>query len=313
MVADIDPTARMREGADRGVTPALYRPLRVLDLIPTGTTDGNLVPYTQESVVTGADAAVEAAEGAAKPEASVTFTDEDAPVRTIAAWMKIRKQALADFAALRSIIDTRLRYYVRRRLEGQVLAGSGSGVNLQGILNTPGIGSVSYNAAVPVSELVLSGITNIFLAEGEADGVVLNPIDWQTVLTEKAHNRPAGTVGSYEYVGGGPFASTPQSIWGPLHPVGVARSGGGPRGRLPARHDAADARRGERPAVRLGPGRLHPKPGHDAGPAPGRAAGVAPAGVPGVGAGVARAATCRGAGGARITRQGAAPSAAGPR
>ena len=211
LVADVSVSDDMRRGTYRGVLPQLVRPLRVLDLIPTGTTDGNLVPYTQESgPLTGA---AETAEGDAKPEAGITFTDADAPVRTIAAWMKLRKQSLSDFAALQSIVDGRLRYLVRRRLEGQILAGDGSGSNLRGILNTSGIGTVEFNADVPTSELVLSGITNVYLNEGEADGVVLNPIDWQTALTEKAQNA-AGDAGSFEYVGGGPFGSTPGSLWG---------------------------------------------------------------------------------------------------
>lgn len=207
---------RQREGAYRGVMPAVYRPLSFLPLIPTGTTDGNLVPYTQENVATGG--AAEVAEGAVKPEAGLSFTDMDAPVRTIAAWMKTRKQVLSDIPALRSTIDSRLRYLVQRRLEDQILNGDGAGVNLLGILNTPGIGSVAANTGVPLTEQILSGITNVYLNEGVADGVVLNPIDWQKALTEKAHfgggTGAAGTAGSYEYIGGGPFGTTPSTIWG---------------------------------------------------------------------------------------------------
>ncbi len=211
MVADVDPSSYMRRGTYRGVIPQLRRVIRLLDLIPTGATDGNSVPYTQESgPFTGA---LETAEGSAKPEASMTYTDADAPVRTIAAWLKTRKQGLADFAALRTIIDSRLRYLVLRRLEAQVVNGDGSGVNLRGLLQTSGIGSVAYQSTLPLTELILSGITNIYLADGEAEGVALYPTDWQKALTEKAKNG-AGTVGSYEYIGGGPFGNTPMTIWG---------------------------------------------------------------------------------------------------
>ncbi len=221
--ADIAPTNNMRRGASRGLLPQSQRPLRILDLIPTGTTDGNSVPYTVESgAFTGP---VEVAEGGTKPEAGVTYTDADAPVQTIAAWMKIRKQALADFAALRSIIDQRLRYAVERRLEGQVLAGTGSGSNLTGILNTSGIGTVPYSATVSTTELILSGVTNIYLADGVADGIAMHPADWQIALTERAHNG-ANTVGSYEYLGGGPFGTTPQTLWGvPCTPSAAVPAG----------------------------------------------------------------------------------------
>jgi HK97 family phage major capsid protein len=207
--ADIGGTSQMRIGTFAGITPQIFRPLRILDLLPTGTTDGNNVPYTQEG---GTFLAAEAAEGAAKAEGGVTFTDANAPVQTIAAWQKIRKQALADVAALQSIIDGRLRYSVRRRLEAQVLAGDGTDPNLRGILNTTGVGSVAFAAGTPLTELVLSGLTGVYLADAEASAVVVHPTNWQTMVVQKAS-------GSGEYVGGGPFINMPQVLWGvPLIP-----------------------------------------------------------------------------------------------
>jgi len=185
-----------------------------LNLIPVGTTDGNLVPYTQERPVTGSSFAREVPEGELKPEGTINdYIDADAPVRTIAAWMKTRKQALADFPALRTTIDSRLRYMVQLRLAEQVLNGDGSGVNIEGILNTDGIGTVSYSASVPLAEQVLSGITAVYLNDGQADGTVMNPLDWFKVMVAKAHNA-ADDAGSYSYYGGGPFGETPSSLWG---------------------------------------------------------------------------------------------------
>lgn len=202
--ADIAVTADMRAAPWGGVQPALRRQLTVLDLLPTGAIDGNVLPYTQEGG--SFDDAAEVAEGDVKPEAGVTFTDATAPVQTIAVWMKIRKQVLADVAALQTIIDSRLRYSVLRRLEGQVLAGDGDDPNLRGILNTTGIGAVTAaTGAVPV-EQVLRGITTVLLADAQANGVVLHPLDWQNVLLMKATTN--------EYISGGPFSVTPNQLWG---------------------------------------------------------------------------------------------------
>ena len=214
--ADIGVSPKMRPPDYQGIKAAIYRPFTFLNLIPTGTTDSNSIEYTQENPVTGA--AVEVAEGQAKPDANLTFTDASAPVATIAAWMKTRKQVLADVSALRSIMDTRLRYLVQKRLEEQVLNGGGTGADLRGLLQTPGIGTVTYQSALPLGENILSGITNVYLNDGAADGIVLHPTDWQQALTQKAHfgggAGAAGTAGSYDYYGGGPFGSTPQSLWG---------------------------------------------------------------------------------------------------
>lgn len=200
--AEISGTAGSRRSEFAGVVAQPRRSLSVLDLIPTGTTDGNSVPYVQEG---GTYGAAETAEGLAKPEDGLTLTDANAQVETIAAWLKIRKQALADTPMLQSIIDTRLRYSVRRRLEAQVINGNGTSPNLRGIMQTTGTQSVAY-AAGPLADLILTGITKVMLAEGEADGVALNPTDWQTVLSGK------GSDG--HYLAGGPFSPIPPSIWG---------------------------------------------------------------------------------------------------
>lgn len=208
LVADVTGSANMRRAEYAGILPQLRRMLRVLDLLPTGTMDGNSIPYTEESG--SLDTAAETAEGAAKPEAAWTPTDKTADAQTIAHWLKIRKQVLADFPALQSIIDARLRYGVERRLENQVLSGDGAGSNLRGILNTAGIGAVAYNAAELAADQVLSGITSILLADALADGIVMHPTDWATVLKKKAD--AAGQDG--HYYSGGPFQGTPQVMWG---------------------------------------------------------------------------------------------------
>jgi HK97 family phage major capsid protein len=212
--------------------PALPRQVRdqlsFLNLIPIGTTDGNSVPYTQKTPITGTDPspARETAEGDLKPEGTwIDYIDAEAPVRTIAVWLKTRKQVLSDIPALRSTMDTRLRYMVQKRLAEEVLNGNGSGVNLRGILQTSGIGQVNYNASIPASENILSGITNVYLNDGVADGIVVNPIDWMSVVTAKYQNGP-GNAGSFEYVGGGPFGNTPANLWGvPVIPSQVMSRG----------------------------------------------------------------------------------------
>ncbi len=219
LAADVTGTADMRRGEWRGIIPQLRRMLRVLDLIPTGTMDGNVLPYTEESGEWTGPA--ETAEGSEKPEAGVTFTDKEATARTIAAWMKLQKQSLSDFSALRTIVDSRLRYGVERRLEGQVLNGDGEAPNLKGILKTAGHGLVKYAAAELLADQILRSITTVLLADAIPSGVVLTPTIWQEILLKKstfATGEKEGEVsflgGSGQYYSGGPFAITPQTIWG---------------------------------------------------------------------------------------------------
>jgi HK97 family phage major capsid protein len=217
LVADITGTTSMRRGDFAGIIPQLRRRLSVLDLLPTGTMNNNTFPYTQESG--SFSTAVETAEGGAKYEAALTLTDAEAVAATIAHWLKIRKQALADAAALQSLIDSRLRYGVLRRLEAQVLNGDGAGANIRGILQTSGIGAVAFSAGALIADQVLKGITTVYLADAEATGVVLHPTDWQNALLAKA-------TGDGHYFSGGPFEVTPQVLWGvPLVPSVVVPQG----------------------------------------------------------------------------------------
>lgn len=203
--ADLAPTANMRRGDYYGILPQLQRPLTLLDLIPSGSMSGSNIPYTQEGgLFTGA---AETAEGAMKPEAAITWTDTEAIARVIAAWMKIQKAALADVPAIRAVMDQRLRYLVLRRLEAEIINGNGTAPNLRGILNTSGIGTVAFNGAELVADQVLTGITNVLLADALADVIVMNPLDWAEVLKKKA-------PGDGHYYGGGPFSVTPQVMWG---------------------------------------------------------------------------------------------------
>jgi HK97 family phage major capsid protein len=190
---------------NRGMLQPALRPLTFLDLIPTGTTDSNMIEYVQVTAVpTGA---VEVAELAAKASMGLSTADATAPVRTIAGYVKVARQALDDMAGLATLINTLLPYEVRRRIEGQVLAGNGVGQNLRGIINTSGIAAVGGLAYDNVADAILAGITAIVLSDGDPNFVAMNPILWQQLLTMKAD-----TAGTYLY--GTPASLQAPTIWG---------------------------------------------------------------------------------------------------
>ncbi len=217
LAADVAGTEAMRRGPFYGVVPQLRRRLRVLDLIPTDTMEGQKMPYTRES---GSFAtAAETAEGTTKPEAAITYTDEEASAQTIAHWLKVQKQSLADHAQMQTTIDSRLRYGVLLRLEDQVLAGDGTGDNLDGIVHTSGIGSVAFDADELPADQILTGIVTVFVNNGEASAIVMNPFDWARALRAKAD-------GDGHYYSNGPFSVTPETMWGvPLIPSNAIAQG----------------------------------------------------------------------------------------
>ena len=157
----------------RGVVAPRLLPLNLLDLIPTGTTDSNIVQYVQ---VTGTpQSAAETAELGLKPQVGLTTVDATAPVRTIAGYIKVSRQALDDMAGLGTMINTLLPHDVRRRVMMQILYGDGQGQDLLGILNTSGIGTPSWHSGDTAADAILRSITTVVLSDNDPNFVCLNP------------------------------------------------------------------------------------------------------------------------------------------
>ena len=211
-----------RRSAFGGAYPMARRQLTLLDVIPTGTMDNNSFPYVQEGGTYAAAETTEAsgadAAGQLKPEAGITLTDAQADAATIAHWKKLSKQSLEDVGAVRALVDSHLRYGVLRRLEGQILVGNGTAPNIRGIRNTSGIQTQAF-AAGPIASMLLQAIAKVFIAEGQADAVVVNPADWASLLAERDGSGGAGT-GGYLVGGDGSAVGSPTAtIWGvPLIP-----------------------------------------------------------------------------------------------
>jgi HK97 family phage major capsid protein len=162
-----------------GIVPGAFRTLRVTDVIPNFTTNSNIIEYTKESTFT--NAAAEAAEGAAKAESTLEFTLSNAPVRTIAHFLKVSKQVLDDAAALQSYIDQRLRYGVELKLETQLIAGAGTGQQISGIT-----ASGNYTAFTPVTgdtalDSLNKAIQAVAVADYNATAIMMNPADWHAI------------------------------------------------------------------------------------------------------------------------------------
>ncbi|MFA5715684.1 MAG: phage major capsid protein, partial [Candidatus Paceibacterota bacterium] len=156
----------------------------------------------------------ETAEGAAKPESILTFQSYSAPVVTIAHWIKISKQILADAPALVAYIENRLRYGVDLREETQIVAGNGVGQNLIGMLTSP-----NYTAFTPVSgdtaiDSANRAIRALDAADYPANGIVMNPATWGAIERLKDEN--------LSYLVGSPFGAIVPTLWG--KPVALTSS-----------------------------------------------------------------------------------------
>src|SRR5690606_5722343 len=95
----------------------LDRRVFLTDLLPTIPVSTGSVEYVQDEspLADLADKAAETDEGSNKPQAGPTMDVVTEPIRTVAAWMNITRQALSDVPQLRGYLDNRLRYSIKRR------------------------------------------------------------------------------------------------------------------------------------------------------------------------------------------------------
>lgn len=179
------------------------------DLIPSTTTTLNNINYVREyTPATDETGASSVAEAAVKPEVVLEFTDADAPVRKIAAWVPVTMEILADAPTLAGYINGRLAYMVNFREQDEIIRGNGIAPDLTGIINTTGVQTqTATNNDVPGT--IADSIAKVELADGDANGVVMNPGDfWASVSERRSTQMDASAVGS------APIGTPAPTLWG---------------------------------------------------------------------------------------------------
>lgn len=197
-----------------GILPLLFKRLVVADLIAPGTATSNLISFMKELLFTNAAATV--AEGAAKPESTLTFDAATAAVRKIAHWLPVTDEMLEDAPQVQSYIDARLKLGVDLKEEDQLLNGSGVAPNVLGLMLLPGITPAHPRGTDSNIDAIMKQLT--FIATTvfvQPSGIVMNPTNWQTVQLLK---NAAGN-----YLGSGPWSMAQAAqLWG--LPVAVTPS-----------------------------------------------------------------------------------------
>lgn len=189
-----------------GLIVAPNRRMTVRDLLTPGRTSSNLVEFFRELLFTNNAAPV--SETILKPESNITFAEAEAKVVTIAHWIKATKQIIDDVPAMESFIDGRLRYGLELVEEAQLLKGSGSGNNLNGIYTQATdyalpSGATAVTTRIDVLRMML---LQAELAEYPATGIVLHPTEWANIEVQKT------TDGAYLW--SNPTTTNGQRLWG---------------------------------------------------------------------------------------------------
>lgn len=127
------------------------------------------------------------------PKSKISFETIVYPMAEVAHVDYIHKTVLEDEPRLRGVVDRNMREGVRKAEDDQILNGDGNNPNMRGILQTTGV--QTYNQptaggppAVPSEKKTTTlrrAITRVQLAEMDATGVVVNPLDWEDMELEE--------------------------------------------------------------------------------------------------------------------------------
>lgn len=165
---------------------------RVRDLFPVNKTSSNLIEFFRvlEMANDGKGAAAPVADYSAgnfglKPQSTIGFESDQASIKTIAHWVPVHRNFLSDVPAVKSIINNQLMYGLALVEDDQLLNGNGSGENVRGLLNTPGIQSYTAGVAELKSDSLRKAQTLSALALYPATGYILHPSDWEDIELQK--------------------------------------------------------------------------------------------------------------------------------
>ena len=181
------------------------RPIQVIDLIPTFPINQAAFVYMEETTRT--HSAAETAEGDAYAEDAFAWTQRTSTVRKIASQIPVTDEQLEDEMQVRSLLEQRLAFGLRQRLDLQILVGDGVAPNLEGI-NVKASTQTQAKGNDPTIAAFMKALTKVrFTGRANPTGAVFHPNDWQDVLLSQNSNG--------DYLFGNPFMGAgPSSLFG---------------------------------------------------------------------------------------------------
>lgn len=180
------------------------RPIQVTDIVPQTTTGQAAVVYMEETTFT--NNAAEVAEAGTYAESAFALTEKSSTVKKIGTFIPVTDEQLEDVTQVQGYLNNRLQFSLRQRLDGQILNGNGTGANLLGVLNTPGI-QTQAKAADPIPDAVYKAMVKVRVT-GRAvpNAIIMHPTDWQSVRLLKT----ADGI----YIWGSPSEAVAARLWG---------------------------------------------------------------------------------------------------
>lgn len=193
-----------------GIVAPNLRRTTLLDMIPVAPTTSNAIIYLRESAYNSNGAYV--AEGQLKPEDDLALAQVTAPVETLATTMRVAKQLLDDSQALVGYIAARAPRKLQLIKELNVIYGSGTNGQLQGL--APIAAQFAADPTLIVSapnnyDVLGAAVLQAQVAEYFPTGLVIHPVDEYLMLHAKdSQNRYLFPEMRDGFIGSVPYATS---------------------------------------------------------------------------------------------------------
>lgn len=161
-------------------SPTGDRTAHIRNFLNVSSTQSNAIEYFVETFTN--NAAAQTAELAAKAESELSYDLVSTPVQTIAHYVVASRQILSDAAMLQNQIDNRLTYGLALKEDQQLLYGTGSSGQLEGLMVNASVqdaGDVATgdNLVDHIRKAIALAATSEYLA----NGIILNPTDFANI------------------------------------------------------------------------------------------------------------------------------------
>ena len=176
-----------------GIIPGSFLPLTIREALTSVPVQSNMVDSLRELLNT--NNAAETAQTTAKPESVLTFEAYNVPITTVAHFIKISNQLMADAPAVMAYIDTRLRDGLAQRIDKQLLIGNGTAPNLSGLTDAGNFTAYTPTAGDLLVDAINRAKYAMWATGNVPDAVIINPADWGAMERKR---EGAGT-GAYLY------------------------------------------------------------------------------------------------------------------
>jgi HK97 family phage major capsid protein len=203
-----------------GIVAPPRRSLRMRDVLAVGRTSSNAVEFPKETAFTNnagpqISGSPQAFENVVKPESAITFELATYPVCTVAHWIPVSKQILADAPALQAYINNRLSYGLKLKEDTEILLGTGLNGRIHGLYTDRTAYSVpSPTVYTTKLDVLRDAIKQAQIAEYDPNAIVLNSSDWSKIELAK------DSTGRYLFAN--PQNAAQPALWG--LPVVVSNS-----------------------------------------------------------------------------------------